>query len=129
MVSLTSLMVLTELFTLGSKKTPKTAYLKLIDVWYTVLISYDFIIISNIVFIEVQRLLAVKHCGPLNLSNNKVSPPIDKKADISIIKKNLKRAVLFNKVGVIMYPAFTSSFVLVIICLAEFRHVLLGFIF
>ena len=56
MVSLTSLLVLTTLFVQTSHIVPKTAYLKLIDVWYLVLILLDFTVISNLVVIENLRL-------------------------------------------------------------------------
>lgn len=56
MVSLTSLLVLAELFSQTSQSIPKTAYLKHIDVWYIVLISCDFLIIVVLVVIENIRL-------------------------------------------------------------------------
>ncbi|KAG7166825.1 Glutamate-gated chloride channel-like 16, partial [Homarus americanus] len=56
MVSLTSLLVLATVFTQTSQSIPKTSYLKLIDVWFVVLISEDFAIIVSLVYIEVLRL-------------------------------------------------------------------------
>ncbi|XP_042209223.1 glycine receptor subunit alpha-1-like [Homarus americanus] len=56
MVSLTSLLVLAALFTQTSQSIPKTAYLKLIDIWYVTLIITDFLIIVMLVFIENQRM-------------------------------------------------------------------------
>ncbi|XP_068216480.1 uncharacterized protein [Palaemon carinicauda] len=58
MVSLTSLLVLAALFSQTSQSIPKTAYLKLIDVWYICLITFDFLIIVDLVFIENLRLNA-----------------------------------------------------------------------
>nr|XP_045616220.1 glycine receptor subunit alphaZ1-like [Procambarus clarkii] len=55
MVSLTSLLVLTSLLTQTNQSIPKTAYLKLIDIWYIVLICLDFLIIVVLVFIESLR--------------------------------------------------------------------------
>ncbi|MPC32133.1 Glycine receptor subunit alpha-2 [Portunus trituberculatus] len=55
MVSLTSLLVLTGLMTQTSQSIPKTAYLKLIDVWYIVLIFIDFLIIVVLAVIENLR--------------------------------------------------------------------------
>ncbi|XP_042233824.1 uncharacterized protein LOC121874013 isoform X1 [Homarus americanus] len=56
MVSLTSLLVLAALFTQTSQSIPKTAYLKLIDIWYVTLIIADFLIIVMLVVIENHRL-------------------------------------------------------------------------
>ncbi|XP_042204255.1 uncharacterized protein LOC121853920 [Homarus americanus] len=56
MVSLTSLLVLASLFTQTSQSIPKTAYLKLIDIWYVTLITTDFFIIVILVIIENQRM-------------------------------------------------------------------------
>ena len=55
MVSLTSLLVQVSLFTQTADNTPKTSYLKLIDVWFMCVIVLDFLIISVIVFIENLR--------------------------------------------------------------------------
>lgn len=55
MVSLTSLLVLTGLLTQTSQSIPKTAYLKLIDLWYIVLIFIDFLIIVILAVIEGLR--------------------------------------------------------------------------
>ncbi|XP_071524589.1 uncharacterized protein [Panulirus ornatus] len=56
MISLTSLLVLAALFTQTSQSIPKTAYLKLIDIWYVTLITTDFLIIVMLVIIENQRM-------------------------------------------------------------------------
>lgn len=55
MVSLTSLLVLTGLLTQTSQSVPKTAYLKLIDIWYITFIFIDFLIIVVLVVIEGLR--------------------------------------------------------------------------
>lgn len=52
MVSLTSLLVLATFFTQTSQTIPKTAYLKLIDVWFVALICEDFFIIMAVVLVE-----------------------------------------------------------------------------
>ncbi|XP_069940830.1 uncharacterized protein [Cherax quadricarinatus] len=57
MVSLTSLLVLASLFTQTSQSIPKTAYLKLIDIWHVSLIITDFLIVVTLVVIENQRLV------------------------------------------------------------------------
>lgn len=55
MVSLTSLLVLVTLFSDSGKSIPKTAYFKLIDVWFISLIWEDFCIILSIIYIEEVR--------------------------------------------------------------------------
>ncbi|XP_063601945.1 glutamate-gated chloride channel alpha-like [Penaeus indicus] len=55
MVSLTSLLVLVTFFTDTSQSIPKTAYFKLIDVWFMSLMFEDFFIILSIIYIEELR--------------------------------------------------------------------------
>ncbi|CAL4103971.1 unnamed protein product, partial [Meganyctiphanes norvegica] len=52
MVSITGLLVLTGLFTQTSSSVPKTAYLKLIDIWYMFCIIMDFVMVICIVIIN-----------------------------------------------------------------------------
>ncbi|XP_037803970.1 probable ligand-gated ion channel 46 [Penaeus monodon] len=52
MVSLTSLLVLVTFFTDTSQSIPKTAYFKLIDVWFMSLMFEDFFVILSIVYVE-----------------------------------------------------------------------------
>ncbi|KAK8400182.1 hypothetical protein O3P69_003107 [Scylla paramamosain] len=56
MVALTAMLVLAAFFTQTSNTIPKTAYLKLIDVWYLVLICHVFAIIVSLVYVENLRL-------------------------------------------------------------------------
>ncbi|XP_045134426.1 ligand-gated ion channel 50-like [Portunus trituberculatus] len=56
MVALTAMLVLAAFFTQTSNTIPKTAYLKLIDVWYLVLICQVFAIIVSLVYVENLRL-------------------------------------------------------------------------
>ncbi|XP_064100730.1 uncharacterized protein LOC135211345 [Macrobrachium nipponense] len=56
MVSLTSLLVLSSLFTQTSQSIPRTAYLKLIDLWFVVLIIIVFLFVLVLVVIEGLRL-------------------------------------------------------------------------
>lgn len=56
MVSLTSLLVLATFFTQTSQSIPRTSYLKLIDVWFVLLIFLDFTIIMSLVYVETMRL-------------------------------------------------------------------------
>lgn len=55
MVSLTSLLVLVTFFTDTSQSIPKTAYFKLIDVWFMSLMFEDFFIILSIIYVEELR--------------------------------------------------------------------------
>ena len=56
MVSLTSLLVLVSLFSQTTSNIPKTAYMKLIDIWFLALIVMDFFVILIVVVIEFVRL-------------------------------------------------------------------------
>lgn len=56
MVSLTSLLVLVSLFSQTSNNIPKTAYMKLVDIWFLALIVMDFFVILIVVIIEHIRL-------------------------------------------------------------------------
>ncbi|XP_042233733.1 uncharacterized protein LOC121873920 [Homarus americanus] len=77
MVSLTSLLVLAALFTQTSQSIPKTAYLKLIDIWYVTLIITDFLIIVMLVLIENKRMqekLSRHSSRSLFRSTHKITP-------------------------------------------------------
>lgn len=56
MVALTTMLVLAAFFTQTSNTIPKTSYLKLVDVWYLVLICQVFAIIVSLVYVENLRL-------------------------------------------------------------------------
>ncbi|XP_037803077.1 ligand-gated ion channel 50-like [Penaeus monodon] len=64
MVSLTSLLVLSTFFNQVSQTIPRTAYLKLIDVWFLALICQQFFIILALVLIETLRLRASSAPAP-----------------------------------------------------------------
>ncbi|KAG7155949.1 Glutamate-gated chloride channel-like 8 [Homarus americanus] len=68
MVTLTSMLVLAGFFAQTSQSNPKTSYLKLIDVWYLVLICEVFGIIVALVYVENLRL------GPQNHRTTKIAP-------------------------------------------------------
>ncbi|XP_066983584.1 uncharacterized protein [Macrobrachium rosenbergii] len=59
MVSLTLLLVLATFFSQVSLSIPRTAYLKLIDVWFLALITDLFAVIMSLVIVEVIRLKAL----------------------------------------------------------------------
>ncbi|XP_018018978.1 uncharacterized protein LOC108675465 [Hyalella azteca] len=52
MVSLTSLLVLTALFTQANSSSVQTSYLKLLDVWYAALIAFSFLIVLANTFLN-----------------------------------------------------------------------------
>ncbi|XP_071523164.1 LOW QUALITY PROTEIN: uncharacterized protein [Panulirus ornatus] len=56
MVSLTSLLVLATLFTQISETTPKTSFLKLLDIWFVTCILINFTIVIMLVVINFQRV-------------------------------------------------------------------------
>ncbi|XP_042873641.1 ligand-gated ion channel 50-like [Penaeus japonicus] len=69
MVSLTSLLVLSTFFNQVSQTIPRTAYLKLIDVWFLALICQQFFIILSLVLVETLRLRSASvHPPPLRVS-------------------------------------------------------------
>ena len=80
MVSLTSLLVLSSLFQQTSKVIPKTAYFKLIDVWYITLISFDVLIIIIVVMIDninkIKKHIVIK-VAPINEKNDTKSIKCD----------------------------------------------------
>lgn len=56
MVSLTALLVLATLFTQITETTPKTSFLKLLDIWFVSCILINFTIVIMLVIINVQRV-------------------------------------------------------------------------
>ena len=55
MVSLTAMLVLVSFFSKTSEYIPRTSYLKLIDIWFVFLITYNFGVIISMVIIEKIR--------------------------------------------------------------------------
>ena len=113
MVTLTSLLVLAALFTQTSQSIPKTAYLKLIDVWYIVLIIIDFLIIISVVIIENIRLSTSNIASP-GISMVKISPSESKN-----VYTKRKLAIQVNKICKIIFPVFILIFLSVIATLAQ----------
>ncbi|XP_066941401.1 LOW QUALITY PROTEIN: uncharacterized protein [Macrobrachium rosenbergii] len=125
MVSLTSLLVLAALFSQTSQSIPKTAYLKLIDVWYICLITYDFLIIVDLVVIENLRLQAaatanevqtpmfvkVGASGPAGLLDEKhrqASPRDKRNAEYYTMMSNK-----LNFASVVLFPVLCVIFCLI----------------
>ncbi|KAK7072929.1 hypothetical protein SK128_012366 [Halocaridina rubra] len=122
MVSLTSLLVLTGLLTQTSQSIPKTAYLKLIDVWYVVLIVYDFLVIVTLVIIECLRLEANEEKSRTSSHGIvKVVPSKSVQNNISVNtpqgylvtenqSKDLNSAQKLNKLALVIFPAICVIF-------------------
>ena len=101
MVSLTSLLVLASLFSQTNISIPKTAYLKLIDVWYVFLISFDFIIIVNLVIIEILRMS--EHSASLVKVGSMGNPG-------KVYKGIQKKPHKCNLFGTIVFPIIALAF-------------------
>lgn len=98
MVALTAMLVLAAFFTQTSNTIPKTAYLKLIDVWYLVLICQVFAIIVSLVYVENLRL-------KYNLNT----------VDISFLrpfKSNDHRFRKANRLCKVFFPAITVAIII-----------------
>ena len=123
MVSLTSQLVLAELFQLTSKRIPKTAYLKLIDIWFTSLCVFNFFMVLNVVIIEVYRLNSVKYLYESQNLPKKLKENEDDKSEIAanLAKKNLFLAMRWNKICLIAYPSSVLVFLMVVAVLANKR--------
>ncbi|XP_053626447.2 uncharacterized protein [Cherax quadricarinatus] len=81
MVSLTALLVLATLFSQITQTTPKTSYLKLLDVWFVASILVNFSIVIMLVIINHQRMRE---------SNIMVAPFSKKKAMYSTPERSRK---------------------------------------
>ncbi|XP_047481811.1 uncharacterized protein LOC125034174 [Penaeus chinensis] len=107
MVSLTSLLVLVTLFSDSGKSIPKTAYFKLIDVWFISLIWEDFCIILSIIYIEEVR------------QASRSSPKVKSASSIPIIPSSLKggkeRHVRINDIVTWLFAVTLLIIIVVII--------------
>lgn len=134
MVSLTSLLVLAALFSQTSQSIPKTAYLKHIDVWYIVLISYDFLIIVVLVIIENIRLrVGLSDDSPRNLQQRFIrvtpasatctekesvesDPPVPPRLKVNTMYGSYGSLIqphqLLNMIAVIFFPIVCVIFVI-----------------
>ncbi|XP_053634161.1 uncharacterized protein [Cherax quadricarinatus] len=132
MVSLTSLLVLAQLFNQTSQIIPKTSYLKHIDVWYICLISTDFIIILVLVAIENFRLRAIALQDESRPTHRRlqVAPVYTKSKANSIrdsqvpptksksLKSSLQTHELLNKISLVLIPVVSVLFVLIFFLVA-----------
>ncbi|XP_066964559.1 LOW QUALITY PROTEIN: uncharacterized protein [Macrobrachium rosenbergii] len=78
MVSLTALLVLAALFLQTNQAMPRTAYLKLVDVWFVFCIAMDFIIVVILVVINYLRENCYHTVTPKDLNNVKNGTPLTK---------------------------------------------------
>ncbi|XP_068237916.1 uncharacterized protein [Palaemon carinicauda] len=78
MVSLTALLVLAALFLQTNQSMPRTAYLKLVDVWFVFCIAMDFIIVVMLVVINYLRENCYHTVTPKDLGSTKNGIPLSK---------------------------------------------------
>ncbi|XP_068230942.1 uncharacterized protein [Palaemon carinicauda] len=118
MVSLTSLLVLSSLFTQTSQSIPKTAYLKLIDLWFVTVIIFVFIIVLILVIIENLRLRnesprkVFVTVGPEMKGNGRLS----ERNSPNFSSKSLgleMSPIFFNFLAQIVMPVFIGIFIVV----------------
>ena len=107
MVSLTSLLVLASLFSQTSETIPKTAYLKLIDVWYIFLIVFDFLVIMDVVIIEYIRL-----------NNNPNNNQISSIKNSNSVKDRIQK---LNRYSKIIFCIILLAFLFCFSCIALFN--------
>lgn len=109
MVSLTSLLVLTGLLTQTSQSIPKTAYMKRIDVWYTVFIFIDFLIIIDLAVIEGLRQrvkIKVTKGATVGTTNQKnLSLPFPDQVNDLPLK--------LNRVSLVVFPLVFTIFLII----------------
>ncbi|XP_068246228.1 uncharacterized protein [Palaemon carinicauda] len=107
MVSLTALLVLATLFTQISETTPKTSYLKLLDVWFVVTIFINFSIIIILVVINHLNMQEAKdRVAPIKMK--RVSYPVSKRSHkVNTFCQLAIPAILF--ILIIAYIIFSTS--------------------
>ncbi|KAK3890850.1 hypothetical protein Pcinc_005212 [Petrolisthes cinctipes] len=127
MVSLTSLLVLATFFSQGSLTIPKTAYLKLIDVWYVALITQVFLVVMSVVLVEYFRLRDMKRSkNPITVVAP-ISDIMDNKpcqdTNPSSLPGRLSAAARVNNVLIIVFPAGFAIFIFVFVgaCVAGLK--------
>ncbi|XP_064117700.1 uncharacterized protein LOC135223125 [Macrobrachium nipponense] len=108
MVSLTSLLVLASLFSQIASGLPKTAYMKLIDVWFIFCILVDFVMVILLVIINSLVDSQVSHTPIQVLSANDFS------GKVPVMKSALRvDGKLWNKMSLILLPICVGLFIIV----------------
>ncbi|XP_042220595.1 uncharacterized protein LOC121865318 [Homarus americanus] len=125
MVSLTSLLVLAALFSQTSQSIPKTAYLKLIDLWFVFLIVVEFVIVLVLVIVENMRLRKNK-VFPSNVTVISVTTASGDKFPAETKKRHVevnRAAVLTNTLAKVLLPSLITLFILgyAIVCYVASR--------
>ncbi|KAK3857528.1 hypothetical protein Pcinc_036222 [Petrolisthes cinctipes] len=115
MVSLTSLLVIAALFSQTSAAIPKTAYLKLIDLWFVFLMVMEFMIVVVLVIVENLRLMkhrvgTAKKVTIISISN-KFTSDKGQHGD-SRGKEVNKSAFNTNRLAIIVLPVLMTSFII-----------------
>lgn len=106
MVSLTSLLVLAALFTQTAATIPKTAYLKLIDIWFVFGITFDFLVVVMLVFINYRRDQGASSKG---VKLTKVAPSGAQKTN----RNSGLNPTQINRICVVLYPLVALTFCIV----------------
>nr|XP_053657227.1 LOW QUALITY PROTEIN: uncharacterized protein LOC128706291 [Cherax quadricarinatus] len=125
MVSLTSLLVLAALFSQTSQAIPKTAYLKLIDVWFVFLIVVEFTVVLILVITENLRYRIGKVppknvkviSGHTSFGQNFMTLPV------AVDSKDVHQcAIMMNKVAQVTLPVLVILFIVgyFIVCFVFF---------
>ncbi|XP_066975374.1 uncharacterized protein [Macrobrachium rosenbergii] len=107
MVSLTSLLVMASLFSQIASGLPKTAYMKLIDVWFIFCILADFVMV--ILLVIINSLVENQSHTPVQvLSANDISGKVP-------VMKTVFRvdAKLWNKISLTLLPICVCLFIVV----------------
>ncbi|KAK4307136.1 hypothetical protein Pmani_021095 [Petrolisthes manimaculis] len=115
MVSLTSLLVIAALFSQTSATIPKTAYLKLIDLWFVFLMVMEFVIVVVLVIVENLRLKKHRVGTPnkvtiISISNKFTSDRWQHRDPIG--KEVNKSAFNTNRLAIIVLPVLMTSFII-----------------
>lgn len=115
MVSLTSLLVLAALFSQTSAAIPKTAYLKLIDLWFVFLMVVEFVVVVVLVIVENLRLRkdrvgTAKKVTIVSVRNNFTFDNRYQKNSGG--QEVSKTASITNRIAIIVLPVLMTIFVI-----------------
>ncbi|XP_066990032.1 LOW QUALITY PROTEIN: uncharacterized protein [Macrobrachium rosenbergii] len=98
MVSLTALLVLAALFTQGQQSSVKTAYYKLLDVWYAALIGLCF---SSVIMIACVNAIFIRKTRDLVI-NIQVKPALENSASLSPVESTVRKAEICNTACIVV---------------------------
>ena len=108
----TALLVMATLINVVKSDLPKTAYIKLIDIWFLWHVVLVFVII--VYHITLDRIR--NHLETLNRDEDEVLD-ITEDGIFSLDKRNIKKIRNINKALIILFPTINVSFYIVYFCL------------